>query len=94
MTIAISTSGDAPALTALLREGAGRGAAADSSAWMDEARDERVEWRREGVPMEQRKPLLLRALNALYHADASHGRVRCGEGFALRLGRLGSGGPG
>jgi hypothetical protein len=31
-----------------------------------EARRLRPEWRRDGVPMEERRPLLLRALNRLY----------------------------
>src|SRR5205807_2071405 len=65
VTIAISTSGDAPALTALVREGIDALLPADLGAWMHTARDERVEWRRDRVPMQARKPLLLRALNDL-----------------------------
>jgi len=34
------------------------------------SRAERVTWRRDAVPMEERKPRLLRALNALYAATA------------------------
>lgn len=70
VTIAISTDGNAPALTALVREGLDALLPADLNAWMAIARDQRVEWRREDVPMEQRKPRLLRALNALYHRTA------------------------
>ena len=66
VTLAISTSGDAPALTALLRESLDAVLPADLAAWMATAREERVVWRRDAVPMEQRKPLLLRALNAIY----------------------------
>jgi siroheme synthase-like protein len=66
MTIAISTSGDAPALTALVREALDAVLPQDLDNWMRTARDQRSIWRREAVPMEQRKPCLLRALNRLY----------------------------
>jgi siroheme synthase-like protein len=66
VTLAISTSGDAPALTALLREGLDDLLPRDLGAWMTRARAERVVWRRDGVPMDARKPRLLRALNDLY----------------------------
>jgi len=66
VTLAISTSGDAPALTSLLREAIDALLPRDLAAWAWQARAERVAWRRDGVPIEQRKPRLLRALNALY----------------------------
>jgi siroheme synthase-like protein len=66
VTIAISTDGAAPALTALLREGVDALLPRDLSAWMDTAREQRTIWRREAVPMDARKPRLLRALNVLY----------------------------
>jgi len=66
VTLAISTSGDAPALTSLLREGLDALLPRDLASWVWQARAERVAWRRDGVPMEERKPLLLRALNAIY----------------------------
>ena len=66
VTLAISTSGDAPALTALLREGLDVLLPSDLGSWIEQARAERVVWRRDAVPMEARKPRLLRALNALY----------------------------
>ena len=66
VTLAISTSGDAPALTALLREAFDALLPSDLAAWVTRARAERVVWRREHVPMEARKPRLLQALNALY----------------------------
>jgi siroheme synthase-like protein len=69
VTLAISTSGDAPALTALLREGLDALLPHDLGAWMARARAERIVWRRDGVPMSERKPLLLRALNDLYEAS-------------------------
>jgi siroheme synthase-like protein len=68
VTLAISTSGDAPGLTALLRESLDAVLPRDLAAWVTTARDARVAWRRDQVPMEARKPLLLRALNKLYHA--------------------------
>ena len=66
VTLAISTSGGAPALTSLLREAVDHVLPADLEQWMQTARDERAVWRRDGVAMDARKPGLLRALNALY----------------------------
>ena len=66
VTLAISTSGHAPALTALLREALDAVLPLDLVAWVERAGAERAVWRRDGVPMDERKPLLLRALNALY----------------------------
>ena len=66
VTIAISTSGEAPALTALLREGLDALLPRDLSAWIERARAERGAWRRDAIPMDQRKPRLLTALNAIY----------------------------
>ena len=37
---------------------------------------QRAEWRRDGVPMEQRRPLLLEALNELYRTPATGARRR------------------
>ena len=68
VTLAISTSGAAPALTALLREGLEALLPRDLAAWMWQARAARVAWRRDGVPMEGRKPRLLQALNDLYRS--------------------------
>jgi siroheme synthase-like protein len=66
VTLAISTSGDAPGLTALLREALDAILPRDLGAWMREARRQRAIWRRDGVPMSARRPLLLEALNRLY----------------------------
>ena len=71
VTLAISTSGDAPALTSLLREGLDALLPRDLASWMWQARAARVAWRRQGVPMAARKPRLLQALNALYPEDSS-----------------------
>ncbi len=69
VTLAISTSGAAPALTALLREGLDALLPRDLASWMWQARAARVAWRREGVAMEARKPRLLQALNAIYDKE-------------------------
>ncbi len=66
VTLAISTRGDAPGLTGLLREALDEVLPADLSTWMDEARRQRLIWRRDSVPMAERRPLLLEALNRLY----------------------------
>ena len=66
VTLAISTSGVAPALTALLRQALDALLPRDLGVWLREARWQRVLWRRKGVPMDARRPLLLDALNELY----------------------------
>jgi siroheme synthase-like protein len=66
VTLAISTSGDAPGLTALVRDALDAVLPRDLGAWMREARRQRADWRRQGVPMAARRPLLLQALNRLY----------------------------
>ncbi len=38
----------------------------DLATWVWRARAERIAWRRDAVPMADRKPLLLEALNRLY----------------------------
>jgi uroporphyrin-III C-methyltransferase/precorrin-2 dehydrogenase/sirohydrochlorin ferrochelatase len=66
VTIGISTSGEAPALTALVREALDALLPDDLDRWMAEARRQRAIWRRDRVPMIARKPRLLDALNGLY----------------------------
>jgi uroporphyrin-III C-methyltransferase/precorrin-2 dehydrogenase/sirohydrochlorin ferrochelatase len=67
VTIAISTSGDAPGLTALLRQGFDELLPRrDLAQWVREARRQRRQWKADGVPMDARRPLLLEALNRLY----------------------------
>lgn len=58
-TIAISSSGEAPALSRLLREVLEQ--ALPDSEWIDAARELRGRWRREGVPMTSRFADLVRA---------------------------------
>jgi uroporphyrin-III C-methyltransferase / precorrin-2 dehydrogenase / sirohydrochlorin ferrochelatase len=66
VTIAISTSGDAPALAGVLREGIDALLPEDLDRWTASARDLRKTWKADGVPMEERRPQLIDALKALY----------------------------
>jgi len=64
--IAISTGGLAPALAGLLREALEAVLPDDLERWIDVATNARAEWKRGRVPIAQRRPLLLRALDRLY----------------------------
>lgn len=76
VTLAISTRGDAPGLTALLREALDAVLPRDLGVWVREASRRRVAWKRDGLPMSERRPLLLEALNRLYGSAAEPaGRV-------------------
>ena len=66
VTIAFSTDGRAPALAGLLREALDAWLPADLDTWMAAADEARRKWKRDGVPMEDRRPLLLETLNRLY----------------------------
>jgi len=66
VTVAISTEGDAPALAGLIREALETLLPEDLDRWMQCARESRQQWLAHGVPMAERRPLLLEALNALY----------------------------
>jgi siroheme synthase-like protein len=66
VTIAISTGGEAPALAALIREALESLLPDNLDEWMASARDARREWIRNRVPIEDRRPLLLRALTERY----------------------------
>jgi uroporphyrin-III C-methyltransferase/precorrin-2 dehydrogenase/sirohydrochlorin ferrochelatase len=68
VTIAISTDGRAPALAGLLREALDAWLPGDLEEWMSAADEVRREWKRDAVPMERRRPLLLETLNRLYDA--------------------------
>ena len=68
VTIAISTDGRAPALSGLLREALDAWLPGDLDEWMSAADQARHAWKRDGVPMERRRPLLLETLNRLYDA--------------------------
>jgi uroporphyrin-III C-methyltransferase/precorrin-2 dehydrogenase/sirohydrochlorin ferrochelatase len=66
VTVAISTGGDAPGLTALVREALDAVLPREVGEWLGVARRLRPEWKRDGVAMAARRPLLLDALNRLY----------------------------
>src|SRR5215831_10605674 len=66
VTVAISTDGQAPALAGLLREGIDALLPADLDRWIETSREARRDWKARGVPMENRRPLLLQALNDIY----------------------------
>jgi uroporphyrin-III C-methyltransferase/precorrin-2 dehydrogenase/sirohydrochlorin ferrochelatase len=66
VTLAISTGGAAPALAGLLREGLDALLPDDIARWGEVAASARAAWKRDGLPMSQRRPVLLQALNRLY----------------------------
>jgi siroheme synthase-like protein len=66
VTVAFSTDGRAPALAGLLREALEAWLPADLETWMAASDQARREWKRDGVPMEERRPMLLEMLNRLY----------------------------
>ena len=66
VTIAVSTDGDAPALAGLLREGLEAVIPDEIATWVQEARVLRARQRALGVPMTDRRPQLLEALNRVY----------------------------
>jgi uroporphyrin-III C-methyltransferase/precorrin-2 dehydrogenase/sirohydrochlorin ferrochelatase len=66
MTVAVSTDGQAPALAGLVREGLDALLPRELGAWLERATALRAEWRADGVPISERRPRLLEALNALY----------------------------
>src|SRR5581483_3691204 len=69
VTLAISTSGMAPGLTGLLREALDEVLPRDLAEWVDCARSQRIVWKQQGVPMAERRPLLLAALNEIYRVQ-------------------------
>jgi uroporphyrin-III C-methyltransferase/precorrin-2 dehydrogenase/sirohydrochlorin ferrochelatase len=79
VTIAISTDGHAPALAGLLREGLDALLPHELAEWLDEAKAVRKEWLADGVPMEERRPLLLKKLNEIYARRASAAGTRKAE---------------
>jgi len=76
VTLAISTSGHAPALAGLLREALDTVLPPDLGRWLETAQAARARWAADRVPMEARRPLLLTALNALYERRAVGAEVR------------------
>ncbi len=68
--IAISTGGLAPALAGLLREALDALLPHDLDRWVEVATAAREDWKQSKVPMTERRPLLLRALDRLYKTEA------------------------
>jgi siroheme synthase-like protein len=73
VTVGISTDGTAPALAGLLREAIDAMLPHDLEAWMLRAHELRHAWRERQVPMADRRPELLDALNALYERRRANG---------------------
>ena len=76
VTVAVSTDGRAPALAGLLREGLEAVLPDDLEGWTAEAERQRTAWRASGVPMAERRPRLLEALNRLYDERRAGAKVR------------------
>lgn len=68
--ISISTGGTAPALAGLLREALDAILPHDLEKWIAVAAVARREWRRDGIAMAERRPMLMRALDRLYRPKA------------------------
>ncbi|HET7217317.1 MAG TPA: bifunctional precorrin-2 dehydrogenase/sirohydrochlorin ferrochelatase [Vicinamibacterales bacterium] len=68
VTVALSTDGEAPALAGLMREALDTLLPDDLDAWMACAKESRREWLARRVPMAERRPMLLDALNRIYDA--------------------------
>ncbi len=69
-TIALSTAGLAPAISGLLREALDDLLPADLDEWVREAVRQREAWKRDGVPMDQRRVRLLDRLVEIYRRKA------------------------
>ena len=74
VTIAMSTDGEAPALAGLLREALEVLLPDDLDKWMACAQEARRGWLAQGVPMAERRPMLLEALNELYERKRAASR--------------------
>lgn len=66
VAIAISTGGASPALAGLLREALDGALPEDLEHWAEVAVEQRAKWKAEDVPVPERRPLLLRAIQELY----------------------------
>ena len=84
--LAISTAGLAPALAGLLREALEAVLPDDLERWIDVAVAARADWKRAGVAMAERRPLLLRALDRIYARVHDHTDDHtCGRGPGSRI---------
>jgi uroporphyrin-III C-methyltransferase/precorrin-2 dehydrogenase/sirohydrochlorin ferrochelatase len=84
VTVAISTGGDAPALARVMREALERLIGPDVEDWTSLAAKLRAEWKREGVPIEERRDALLAALVRLNREPTK--RVERKSGFVSIVG--------
>ena len=75
VAVAVSTGGRAPALAGLVRQALGALLPEDLEAWAEAAARLRAEHRAAGVPLPDRRRLLLHALNALEGVPAPLGRL-------------------
>ena len=66
VTLAVSTGGLAPALAGLLREALAAVLPDELERWAEVAQAARAAWKRDGLPMSARRPLLLAKLNEIY----------------------------
>jgi uroporphyrin-III C-methyltransferase / precorrin-2 dehydrogenase / sirohydrochlorin ferrochelatase len=82
VTLAISTEGRAPALAGLLREGLEASLPEDLDEWLSVADRARQEWKATEVPMAERRPRLLAAINALYQSDEARPLTSSGRAVA------------
>jgi uroporphyrin-III C-methyltransferase/precorrin-2 dehydrogenase/sirohydrochlorin ferrochelatase len=89
VTVAFSTEGRAPALAGLLREALDAWLPGDLDRWLTAADEARRRWKAQGVPMEQRRPLLLDTLNRLYDTSGSSRKLP-GSGVASGFTRKGT----
>jgi len=71
VTVALSTGGEAPALARVLREALERLIAPDVEDWTALAGRLRQDWRREGLPMTERRDALLVSLAQLHREAAN-----------------------
>ena len=76
VTIAVSTDGEAPALAGLIREALEVLLPDDLEKWMASAQEARRGWLAQGVPMAERRPMLLEALNEIYERKRTANRER------------------
>jgi uroporphyrin-III C-methyltransferase/precorrin-2 dehydrogenase/sirohydrochlorin ferrochelatase len=74
LTVSFSTGGRAPALAGLMREALDAWLPQDLGAWMTAADAIRQTWKKDGVPIEDRRPQLLETLNRLYEERRLHPR--------------------
>jgi uroporphyrin-III C-methyltransferase/precorrin-2 dehydrogenase/sirohydrochlorin ferrochelatase len=73
VTVALSTGGEAPALARVLREALSMLIGSDVEDWTALARRLRVDWRREHLPMAERRNALLAAFARLHEEAAANG---------------------